>query len=74
MNKRFAVAKIKFFEMELEQKIVEADDWKTALETAFPKTVEKFFDDTEDMKDAQDQAVNQDWLFVCTSIEDKKGE
>jgi len=65
--KRFAVAFLNQFDNVLELKIVEANDWKSALEAAKPGYLEhiKQFDTIEQ---AAEEAFNQEWNFNVVEI------
>ena len=65
--KRFSVAFINMFDNILELKIVEASDWKSALEAAKPgylQNVQQF----DTIEQAAESAFDQDWNFNVVEI------
>jgi len=64
---KFCVAYISAFENVLEQYIVEASDWREALDKAKPGCAESIAH-CDTMEKAIDEAFNQDWNFHVIEI------
>lgn len=70
MRKKYAVAYMNFSDNDLQIKIVNAPDWKSAAGAAFPERID--LDVTESLPDnleaAKEEAFDQDWLFDVVEI------
>lgn len=68
--KRFIVGMISFYENNLHLKEVRAEDWKSALDKAFPGTLEMVQQDMGDitLDQARQNAFDQDWEFNVIEI------
>ena len=64
---KFCVAFISEFDNELEQHIVEATDWREALDKAKPGYVDNIAH-CKTMEDAAVEAFNQEWNFNVIEI------
>ena len=68
--KKFAVAYINFFDNELSVVIIEANNWRDALS----ERMRQLYPDSEPLslsgsiKDEQQNAFDEDWLFDVTEI------
>jgi len=62
MIKKYAVAMLSFFDNDVLLEYVEVNgDWKDAFNKAFPDY--GVYITAKDLKDAQWEAANQDWVF-----------
>ena len=61
---KYAVAHIDLFEHDLKIEIVEASNWKEALEIF----VSNVNDLPDDLKEAKEEAFNQDWMFAVKEV------
>lgn len=64
---KFAVGYLTSFENCLSVKVVEAEDWRSALEAAQPGISGCVT--SNDMEYAKDEAANQDWYFDVVLVE-----
>ena len=67
MKKKFVVAYISHYDNVLEQHIVAADDWRSALEAAKPGYLE-YVKDCKTLEEAAEEAFNQDWGFHVVEV------
>lgn len=65
--KKFAVAWVDEFDHDLQLYLVEATDWRDALEKAKPGYVENV-KDCETIEAAKQEAFNQEWNFNVIEI------
>ena len=65
--KRYAVGYFNHYDNDLQVKVVEAADWKDALGKAFDHAK---YVTSDDMEEAKDEAINQDWAFDAVEIEE----
>lgn len=65
---RYAVSFVNFSSYELTTEIVTADSWQDALLCAFPGQAKHVLP-SDDMLDAQDSAIDQDWTFDVVEIQ-----
>lgn len=64
---KYAVGLLSLYEGgELEIKIVEAENWKDALDKAFPGYVENLRENS--LVQAKDEAYDQEWYFDVVKI------